>query len=206
MRIIIADDHGVVLMGTKIIIKSAFPDASLTVVQSYSELLQSYEGNQFEILLLDINMPGTKNLAMISELKKINKNTKIIVFSSYDEEVALRYIKAGAEGYINKMADDSEIINAIKTVHEEGKYYSKRLMEVAMSQLLHVNNQKIPQEILSNKELLVFTKLLEGFSILEISNQLELHMSTVSTYKKRILEKLNLSNTTELIKMYFLNP
>lgn len=207
LKILIADDHVVVLIGTKIIIQSEIPDASVETVKNYTELLETFKENHFDILILDINMPGTQNMAMISELKSINKDTKIIVFSSYDEKVALRYIKAGADGYVNKTSDDNEILLAIESVIKKGFYYSVELLNLGMEQLVKGVDAKErdPKTQLSKKEFIVFEMLLEGFGNLEIANKLKLHMSTVSTYKKRILQKLNGSNTTELIKMYYLN-
>jgi DNA-binding NarL/FixJ family response regulator len=205
MKIVIADDHGVVLLGTKMIIESELANATVAMVKTYTELLEIYEKDSFDILLLDINMPGTKNLAMIAELKKINSNTKIIVFSSYDEQVALRYIKAGADGYVNKMSEDDEITTAIQSVLENGYYYSQKLATLTMNQLREGVKDIIPKKVLSEREFEVFQLFLAGLGNMEISTRLQIHMSTVSTYKQRILKKLESANTTEMIKRYYLN-
>lgn len=203
LKIIIADDHSVVLTGTKIIIEASLRNVALEMVKCYSELLQLYEKEHFDILLLDINMPGTKNLAMIAELRKLNSKTKIVVFSSYDEQIALRYIRAGADGFISKMSENDEIIYAINSIIDNGYYFSQKITKMALNELNKNYQDKDPKTLLSDREAEVFELLLAGSGNLEISNKLKLHMSTVSTYKKRILEKLNMSNIAELIKNYY---
>lgn len=202
MKIIIADDHSVVLLGTKMIIESELPEATVVLAKTYTELLKSYEEDSYDILFLDINMPGTKNVAMINELKTMNASTKIIVFSSYDEHVALEYIRAGADGYLNKMSEEDEVVQAIKSVIANGFYYSQKLAKLGMTTMEVKAIEKDLKSLLSNRESEVFDLLLLGLGNLEISSQLQLHMSTVSTYKKRILEKLQVSNVYELIKNF----
>lgn len=202
LKILIADDHSVVIAGTKMILEAAFPNIKVETAKSYTEMLHIYEKGMSDILLLDINMPGTKNLAMITELKKINPRTKIVVFSSYDEVVALRYIQAGADGYINKMSENNELIYAINAVAKNGFYYSQKLTKLAMNLLGQDTITKDPNRVLSEREVEVFELLLAGTGNLEISNKLGLHMSTVSTYKKRILQKLKIDNLAHLIKQY----
>lgn len=203
LKILIADDHSVVLAGTKMIIETEFRNVKVEMVKSYTELLERFDKDHFDILLLDINMPGSKNLGMIPELKKVNGKTKIVIFSSYDEQVALRYLRAGADGFINKMSENDEIIYAINSIIDNGFYYSQKLTKLIVTQMNERDYEKDPKSLLSDREAEVFEMLLAGSGNLEISNRLELHMSTVSTYKKRILEKLNMPNTLEMIKNYY---
>jgi two-component system response regulator FimZ (fimbrial Z protein) len=204
IKIIIADDHAVVLAGTSMIIKSGIPEATITMVKSYPELLEQMSKADYDVLLLDINMPGSKNLKMIAELKNINTQTKLIVFTSYDEHAALEYIKAGAHGYINKLYPEEEILYAIHAVIEQGYYYSQKLAKLAMNNLNAPNKTNDPEKLLTKREFEVYKLLYQGLGNLEIANGLDIHMSTVSTLKKRIFGKLKVANITELIKTYHL--
>lgn len=203
IKIIIADDHGVVLAGTSMIIEAGITDASVEIARSYQELVRSMEQTNFDVLLLDINMPGTKNVQMVGELKEISPDIKIIIFSSYDEQVALQYIKAGANGYINKNYPENELISSIKAVIENGFYYSQELAKLAMSSLQEEQKVVDPRSLLSDRELEVFNLLLAGNSNIAISKILNVHISTTSTFKKRVMEKLGLPNIATLVKTYY---
>lgn len=203
LKILIVDDHSIVLTGTKMILESTIPRVVVKTARSFTELLHSFDTDDFDILLLGINTPDTYNLAIIPEIKKINSKTTIIIFSSYDEQVGLKFIQAGADGYINKNSEKDEIIYAVNSVIDNGYYYSQKLMKLALNQLNTQNKYKDPKSLLSDREIEVFELLLEGSGNLEIANKLELHMSTVSTYKKRILEKLCITNVADLIKHYY---
>jgi DNA-binding NarL/FixJ family response regulator len=151
----------------------------------------------YHLLILDIDMPGTQYKKMISELKNIQKDLKILVFSGYDQDVAIQYIREGAEGYLNKQSSEEEIKNAVKTVIEKGYFYPAELIGLIIQ-----NKRDNPVEKLSSREYEIFKLLADGYGNLEISNKLSIQMSTVSTYKKRIFQKLEVSNIAELIKVY----
>lgn len=203
VKIIIADDHNVVLVGMSIMISDGIPKSEVDSVQSYPELLEVLSQTEYDVVLLDINMPGTKNLKMIDEIKKLSPNIKIIVFTSHDENVGVQYIKAGANSYISKLSSENDILETIKLVIEKGTYYSQELAQVAFKEL---NKHKVehvdPSSLLSEREIEIFNLLLNGRGNQEIATKLQIHMSTVSTYKKRLFEKLNIRNLTELIKVY----
>lgn len=201
-KIIVADDHSIVLSGTQMLLESNIPETSVKTAASYSALLSALNSNTFDLLLLDINMPGTKNVTMIKEIKDVAPLMKVVVFSSYDEVVAIEYIKAGADGYINKTSTQEEIVDAVNSVMLHGFFYSRKLSKSVMDQVIGQKREIKPVDTLSKRQRAVFVLLIKGYGNMEISSALNLHMSTISTYKKRIFEKLNVTSLAELVKTY----
>ncbi|CAM3175492.1 DNA-binding response regulator [Chryseobacterium flavum] len=196
-RILIADDHYVVRAGTALVLESAYPALQIDFAENYGQVKEMLSTQYYDLLILDIDMPGTQYKKMISELKDIQKDLKILVFSGYDKDVAIQYIREGAEGYLNKQSSEGEIKNAVKTVIEKGYFYPSDLIGLIIQ-----NKRDNPVEKLSSREYEIFKLLADGYGNLEISNKLNIQMSTVSTYKKRIFQKLDVSNIAELIKVY----
>ncbi|WP_061085427.1 response regulator transcription factor [Chryseobacterium indologenes] len=196
-RILIADDHYVVRAGTALVLESAYPKLSIDFAENYDQVKKMLGTHQYGLLILDIDMPGTRYKKMISELKNIQKGLKILVFSGYDKDVAIQYIREGAEGYLNKQSSEEEIKNAVKTVIEKGYFYQAELIGLIIQ-----NKRDNPAEKLSSREYEIFKLLADGYGNLEIANKLNIQMSTVSTYKKRIFQKLDVGNIAELIKVY----
>lgn len=205
-KILIADDHSIVRLGASVIIKETMPSCVITQAQDYSEVLKLLEKEDFDLLLLDINMPGGNNIRVVKEILEIQPSIKILVFSSYDESLyALRYIEAGAAGFVNKSTAMAELSNAILTIKERGKYMSDEVKDLYVKKLTQTKasiNTMNPLSRLSNREVDVAKYLIQGLGIIEVSTSLELSPSTVSTYKSRIFEKLNVSNIPELIEIF----
>lgn len=196
-RILIADDHYVVRAGTALVLESAYPKLSIDFAENYEQVKEQLGSCDYDLLLLDIDMPGTQYKKMITELKSIQKSLKILVFSGYDKDVAIQYIREGAEGYLSKQSSEEEIREAVRSVIEKGYYYPAELIGLIIQ-----NKKSNPVEKLSSREYEIFKLLADGYGNLEISNKLDIQMSTVSTYKKRIFKKLNISNIAELIKVH----
>ncbi|KPE51063.1 response regulator [Chryseobacterium indologenes] len=196
-RILIADDHYVVRAGTALVLESAYPEFSIDFAENYEQVKEQLGSCHYDLLLLDIDMPGTQYKKMITELKSIQKSLKILVFSGYDKDVAIQYIREGAEGYLSKQSSEEEIREAVRSVIEKGYYYPAELIGLIIQ-----NKKSNPVEKLSSREYEIFKLLADGYGNLEISNKLDIQMSTVSTYKKRIFKKLNISNIAELIKVH----
>ncbi|PQA89920.1 DNA-binding response regulator [Chryseobacterium shigense] len=196
-RILIADDHYVVRAGTALVLDSAYPQLKIDFAENYDQIKNHLSAHPCDLLLLDIDMQGTKYKKMIPELKSIQESLKILVFSRYDKDVAIQYIREGAEGYLNKQSSEEEIKEAVRSVIEKGYYYPAELIGLIIQ-----NKKSNPAEKLSSREYEIFTLLASGTGNLEIGNKLEIQMSTVSTYKKRIFKKLNVSNIAELIKVH----
>lgn len=208
-NILIADDHSIVRLGASIIIKENYPDTEILQAETYEEVYTHLKNNSFDLLLLDINMPGGNNIRVIKDILQLQEGLKILVFSSYEESIyALRYINAGACGYLNKNTAMSELANAITYIKTRGKYMSENVKELYIQKLtsskssFDVNN---PLNRLSNREMDVAKHLIMGLGILEVATLLELSSSTISTYKSRVFEKLNVTNIPELIELFKLN-
>ncbi len=199
-KIIIADDHFVVRLGTTLILESHYKDVKISYAESYTELTDKLYAAQFDLLILDINMPESKYLSMIGEIKTIQPDLKILVFSVYDNDIAVQYIIEGADGYINKLSDENNILEAVQQIFETGNYYSPEIVKKLVSSAKK-DTPINPLETLSEREKEIFDLLVKGYGNIEVSNELNLHLSTVSTYKARIYKKLNIKNTVDLVRL-----
>ena len=208
-RILIADDHSIVRLGVSVLLNNELKNIHIDYATTIDEVFCHLKKNSFDLILLDINMPGGNNIKVIKEILQIQSTTKILVFSSYDESVyALRYIEAGAAGYLNKNTDMEDLKYAITSIFEKGKYMSPAVKNLYIQKLTSSRaslTKTNPLNNLSNREMDVAKHLIEGHGILDVSNKLNLSSSTVSTYKSRIFEKLNVKNIPELIKLFQLN-
>ena len=199
-KIIIVDDHFVVRLGTTLILESHYKDVKISCAESYTELKEKLYAESFDLLILDINMPESKYLGMIGEIKIIQPHLKILVFSVYDNDIAVQYIIEGADGYINKLSDENNILEAVQQIFETGTYYSPDIVKKLVSSAKK-DTPINPLETLSEREKEIFDLLVKGYGNIEISNELNLHLSTVSTYKARIYKKLNIKNAVDLVRL-----
>ncbi|MFD1768262.1 response regulator [Sphingobacterium suaedae] len=208
-KILIADDHSIVRLGASVIIKESIPDATILQAQTYDEVYTHLHQEGFELLLLDINMPGGNNIKVVKEILALQPQLKILIFSSYEESLyALRYISAGACGYLNKNTAMSELKNAIQSIMARGKYMSEAVKELYIQKLTtskSLFDENNPLHKLSNREMDVAKHLIKGLGILEVATLMDLSSSTVSTYKSRVFEKLNVNNIPELIELFKLH-
>lgn len=204
-KILIVDDHLVVKTGVKIILQSEIEGLSISFGSDFYDLLQILSEENYDLIILDINIPGGKNTEMIAEIKAIIPKVKILMFSAYEEAShALRYIQAGANGYLNKLSGEDKIVAAVNSIMNHGEYIPDDIRSLLQAKKL--NNEPInPFDKLSNRELEIAKLLIKGNGNLEISNALNIQMSTVSTYKNRIFEKLKINNLVELIELYQLH-
>ncbi len=202
LKLLLADDHSVVRQGVAIILKEAFPGIAVLHSSSLDEAVAAVKQHAPDMLLLDINLPGGNTVSMITRLKQVKPDIKILMFSAFDEEqYALRYIHAGVNGYLNKLSSEDNIVEAVKVILEGGKYISEKVKERIFENVLN-NTADNPLETLSNREMEIAGLLAKGEGNLEISNRLNIHMSTVSTYKARIFEKLGVNNVVSLVEKY----
>ncbi|MEM0518009.1 response regulator transcription factor [Aequorivita flava] len=205
-RILVADDHGIVRMGLVQIIKQLRPHANLSEVEDYKSLSSLISREKFDLAILDVNMPNGTLQQAIDFIKLKQPDLKILIFSSQDEHVyGLRYLKMGADGFLNKHSTKDEIDQALYAMLEKGKFISEGIKDSIVSSSLNKDQQASPLESLSNRELEVASKLVEGLPLKELSNRLNLHSSTISTYKNRVFEKLKIQSIPDLVevlKMY----
>ncbi|WP_025764878.1 response regulator transcription factor [Dyadobacter tibetensis] len=200
-HIIIAEDHAVVRIGTKHLLQSLIPDAEITGVNDFDGILQAMEGRFYDLLILDINIPGGNNTKMVEVIRQKSPETKILMFSSYDEQLyGLLYLQAGADGYLSKDAPEEEFKAAVLSVLANRKYMSEEMQQININRLINPKEfQPDPVVSLSPRETDVMNLLKEGLGTAKIAEKLNLQLSTVSTYKARIFEKLGVKNIVELI-------
>lgn len=199
LKIIIADDHPIVRAGMKQIISEA---SDLMVADEASDgrqLLTKIRKENFDVVILDISMPHMDGLDVLKQLKIEMPKLPVIVLSIHPEDqYALRVLKAGASGYVTKVSAPDELINAIRKVCRGGKYISPSIAEKLAFQL-DANFEVMPHESLSDREYQVLCLLASGKTVTDIADELALSVKTVSTYRARILEKMNMKNNAELI-------
>lgn len=205
MNILIVDDHAIVRTGIKLLLNEILREFNFYSAPSKDDALRFLKDvDSFNLIILDINMPDYNCENMIEICKIKHPEAKILILSMNAEEVlAKRYYKLGADGYLNKGADDEEIKRAIGQILSNKKYFSIEYLErLANESILGSPNLENPFEGLSHRELDVLKLLLEGKSIQDISKILSVQSSTVSTYKSRIFEKLNTDNLIEIYDLY----
>jgi DNA-binding NarL/FixJ family response regulator len=203
IKVLIADDHAVVRHGLRQIITS---DGQMIIVGEASngnELLNLARETSVDVVVLDINMPGRNGLETLKDLKRDYPSLPAIILSMHPEEqYAVRVLKAGAAGYMNKEAAPDELVTAIKQVYKGGKYINQQIAELLA---FHVqgDNHAEPHKSLSDRELEVFYSLASGKTVGQISEELNLSVKTKSTYRTRILEKMNMTTNAELVRYAF---
>lgn len=200
-RILIADDHGIVRMGLMQLIKNLRPLAILSEVEDFKSLSSIISKENFDLVIVDVNMPNGTLQQAIDFIKLKQPSLKILIFSSQDEQVyAMRYFKMGADGFLNKLSSKHKVDEALNAMLERGKFISE---EVKESMVFNTSRKQKTSslESLSNREMEVANKLIEGLSLKEMSNQLNLHTSTISTYKNRVFDKLEIQSIPELVEI-----
>ena len=199
IRLMIADDHAVVREGVKHII-SEIPDIVVAgEATNGSEVLAEIHKKDFDLLLLDIAMPGRDGLDILKEVKTQKPKLPVLILSMYrEEQFVLRALKLGASGYLTKDSIPDELIKAIKKIAQGGKYITSSLSEKLFS-ILSQDTERPPHETLSDREYQVMRMLASGKTLKEIADELSLSIKTVGTYRSRILEKMGMEKNAELI-------
>lgn len=200
IKIIIADDHAIVRKGLKQILEET-PDMVVTDEASNGiELLEKIRKSEFDVVILDLTMPGRGGIDSLKEIKTERPELPVLVLSVHPEEqYAMRVLKAGAAGYINKESAPVELLEAIRRVASGRKYVSAFLAE-KLAFNLESDFEKPVHESLSDREFQVMCKIAMGKTVTDIANELNLSIKTISTYRTRILEKLNLKSTAEITR------
>ncbi len=198
IRILVADDHAIVREG----VKQILADVSDMVVQDEAEngqeTLEKVARNDYEVVLLDISMPGRSGLEILEDIKSERPKLPVLILSMHPEEqYAVRALRAGASGYVTKASAPQELIGAIRKASRGGKYVTASLAE-KLALELDVITEKPPHEKLSNREYQVMLMLAEGQSVSEIAENLFLSVKTISTYRTRIMDKMGLKKNAEL--------
>jgi DNA-binding NarL/FixJ family response regulator len=199
LRVIITDDHPVVLKGLKEIISEHFDDAIIDVSSQGYELLSKISNNDYDIVLLDISLPDINGLEVLKEIKKRKQKLPVLILSMYPEEnYAARALKGGAQGYLTKASASDELVLAVRKILSGKKYISPAFAEKMMLDF-ESDTEKPPHEKLSDRELQVLRMIGEGKAVKEIAGELHLSTNTIRTFRTRILEKIGVKGTSELI-------
>jgi DNA-binding NarL/FixJ family response regulator len=198
IKVLIADDHPVVRKGLREIVKEAFHVAIADEVSNGQEVLERVAKNDYDVVLLDISMPGRNGLDVLKELKGQKPKLPVLVLSIHPEEqYAVRVLKAGASGYLTKESAQDELISAIQKVSTGRKYISPSLAE-RLALDLEMGAEKPPHESLSDREYQVMCMIASGKTVKEIAEELFLSVKTVSTYRARLLDKMRMKSNAEL--------
>ncbi len=198
IKIIIADDHAIVREGLKQIISENSRMIVTAEASNGREVLNKIRSGDFDVLVLDITMPGRDGIETLKQLKVEEPKLPILVLSMHSEQqYALRVIKAGAAGYLTKESAPEELIGAIQRVSSGRKYISMALAEI-LAVDLEAGSEKAPHETLSDREYQVMRMISKGITIKEIAADLFLSVKTVSTYRSRILAKMKMKNNAEI--------
>ena len=197
MKILIADDHIFLRQGLKQILADGFKKIEFGEAGSTQQTVDQLASGDWDILILDISMPGRSGLEVLRETREHYPRLPVLVLSSAPEEqMAIRVLKAGAAGYLNKQAATQELVDAVRKLVSGGRYVSTRLAEKLAAELGRA--ERAPHEALSDREFQVMQMLAAGKSLKEIADELSLSVKTISTFRGRILEKLKLQNNVEL--------
>lgn len=196
-RVIIADDHGFIRLGLMQILRDEYPSVEIAEVSDGKQLLEEVVLYDWDLVITDLDMPVINGMEALVKIKLLKPALPVLILSIFTDDLyALRVLKEGASGYLNKNSAPNELINAIQMIRLGKKYIPSNIAE----KLLDTDMDKKPHETLSNREFEIFRLLANGKSLSQIAKQLSLALSTVSTHRSRILEKMNLSSNADLAR------
>ena len=198
LKILIADDHSVTREGIIKSLAAYFQDAKYSEASNAAEILQLVHKTQYDLVILDISLPGRNGLDVLKEVKSNYPEIPVIIFSMYPEDqFAVRSIRDGASAYLTKDISSKELAVAVKQILNGERYLTHSLMEIITKDLQHKLN-KAPHEILSDREYQVFLLIASGKNVSSIARELSLSVKTISVYRAIILKKMNLKNNSEI--------
>jgi len=198
IHVVLCDDHAVLRRGIRDTLAEAVDISVTAEAGSYAELREQLRTATCDVLLLDINMPGRSGLEALASVRETHPLIKVLMVSMYPEDqYALRCLKAGAQGYANKAGDPVLLIEAVRTVTTGRKYLTSEVAQMLADSLAQPAPQ-VPHESLSERELQTLIKIAAGQRLTDIATELMLSPKTVSVYRARVLEKLQMSSNAEL--------
>ncbi len=199
MSIIIADDHPVVRAGLRQILVESGEIRRIAEACDGQDLLEKLKKNRYDIILLDITMPGRNGLEILKELRVLYPSIPVLVLSVHPEEqYALRVIRAGAAGYLTKETAPENLLDAVRRIRGGKKYITQEIAEI-LAASLDERGDVAPHLRLSDREFETFRMIALGKSLTEIAGEMFLNVKTISTYRRRILDKMNMKSTAELV-------
>lgn len=198
IHVVLCDDHAVLRRGIRDTLQEATDIRVTAEADCYTELREALRTAECDVLLLDINMPGRNGLEVLASVRETHPDIKIIMVSMYPEDqYALRSLKAGAQGYANKAGDPVELIEAVRQVMQGRKYLTVEVAQMLAESVAHPQSEVL-HETLSEREMQTLQKIATGRRLTDIAEELMLSPKTVSVYRARVLEKLQLANNAEL--------
>jgi DNA-binding NarL/FixJ family response regulator len=198
IRILIADDHPIVREGFKQVLSETKDMVVADEAGNGQEVMSLVRNNTYDVILLDISMPGRNGLEILKELRSSYPKLAVLIVSIYPEEqYAVRAFRAGASGYLTKASAPHELIAAIRKISKGGRYISSSLAE-KLTYYLDIDTAKPPHELLSDREYQVMLLIASGKTVTEIGRELCLSVKTISTYRSHILEKMKMKNNAEI--------
>ncbi len=200
LKILLADDHAVVRSGIRNYLEASGTIGEVGEAATGADVLASVRERDWDVVLLDISLPDLDGLEVLKRIKRERANMPVLIFSMHDEdEFAVRAFEAGASGYLSKDSAPAQIMNAIQTVAGGASYVSPALTERLLAGTMS-GGKRVPHDARSRREKEVLLMLSRGVSLTRIGDQLHLSVKTVSTYRARVLEKLNLFSNAELTR------
>ena len=200
MKFLLADDHVIVRKGIIQMLLEEFPSAEITEVTNGNEALRQARNQIWDAILLDISMPGQNGIKTLHQIRAIGIKAPILMISTHSEEqYALRLLRAGASGFLNKENVTEELLSAVHTVLSGRKYTTSALLE-KLEEIPGQDDKRPAHEFLSDREMQVLRLIASGKTVFEIEQEISLSISTISAYHARILEKLSLNNNAELTR------
>ncbi len=205
LRVLIADDHAIVRRGLIEILLSELENPVCGEAENAQQVLAQVQRQTWDLVILDVSMPGRSGIDVLSDLKRTHPKMPVLVLSMHPEgQYGKRVLRAGASGYMNKDSAPEELIKAIRKVLAGGRYVSPALAE-KLAWDLGEDHARLPHEALSDREFEVLRMIGAGKTISRIAEELHLSVATISTYRARILEKMNLTTNAELMRYAFQN-
>jgi DNA-binding NarL/FixJ family response regulator len=200
IRILIADDHAIIRQGLKLLLLEEYPSARIEEAGDGEELIAKVINGEWDIVICDLTMPRRGGLDILHQIKQSFPHLPVLIMSMHPEDqYGLQVIKAGASGYLEKNHIHNELIKAIQTVLLGKKFLTPYITE-KLADAFNKGATKQPHELLSNREIEVFKLLISGKSVSEIAEQLSLGVSTVSTFRSRVMEKMSMHSNADLIR------
>lgn len=205
IKIIIADDHALLRVGLKQVLTEAGDMEVIAEAQSANEAIKLACQSEADVLLLDITFPDRHGLEALKYIKRENRHIAVLMLSIHrEDEYAVRALKSGAAGYLNKQVVATELLDAVRTVVEGKKYITPAVAEILANQI-GLENKKALHDLLSDREYQTFIMIASGLSVGEVAEKLSLSVKTVSMYRSRLLEKMHMRNNAELMHYAFKN-
>ncbi|MFM9835483.1 MAG: response regulator [Methylophilaceae bacterium] len=198
VNVIIADDHAILRAGLKQILAETDDIFVIAEAQTANEAIRFSRNEEADVLLLDISLPDRSGIDALKYIKKDNPKIAVLMLSMHrEDQYAVRALKAGAAGYLCKQSASTDLVNAIYTVAKGKKFITPEVAEILANQM-DTKNEKAPHENLSDREFQTLTLIASGLSVGEIAKKLSLSVKTISMYRTRLLEKMQLKHNAEL--------